>query len=260
MQLTFAAVTAWFLLFTEPVRAQGVMVAFDGGSLQDIVETILPGADSETPFDDVLTWKGESLLVEVTAMTGDAATLLAPTFEANGFEVTACTYYRCSGYLPKINFEAFSVDKNVRAIYPSMAIANQAGSNVSEAVKSLRVDRVRNATPSLTGEGLSIGILSDSFNTLNGYAADIASMDLPSDVQVLKEPNGTFSDEGRGIAQLIHDLVPGAKLFFRTAFEGANDFALGIRQLADAGCNVIVDDIGTYILNGFAVHAFNVSY
>jgi hypothetical protein len=45
------------------------------------------------------------------------------------------------------------------------------------------------------------------------------------------------------MAQLVHDLIPGAKLFFYTAFEGPDDFANGIQALADEGCDVIVDDI-----------------
>ncbi|MCS3823592.1 hypothetical protein GGP92_002301 [Salinibacter ruber] len=44
--------------------------------------------------------------------------------------------------------------------------------------------------------------------------------------------------------QLIHDIAPGARLGFHTAFDGLAGFAQGIRELADAGCTVIVDDVG----------------
>jgi len=56
---------------------------------------------------------------------------------------------------------------------------------------------------------------------------------------------GDGLDEGRAMLQLIHDLAPGAQLFFHTAIEGPQDFADGINALAEAGCDVIVDDIGT---------------
>jgi hypothetical protein len=43
--------------------------------------------------------------------------------------------------------------------------------------------------------------------------------------------------------QLIHDIAPGAKLLFYTAFESPVDFAQGIITLADNGADIIVDDI-----------------
>ena len=43
--------------------------------------------------------------------------------------------------------------------------------------------------------------------------------------------------------EIIHDLAPGAKLFFATAFNGAQSFADNIRALRAAGCDIIVDDV-----------------
>ena len=45
------------------------------------------------------------------------------------------------------------------------------------------------------------------------------------------------------MAQIIHDVAPGAGIVFRTAFFTANDFAKGIRDLKLAGCKIIVDDV-----------------
>ena len=45
------------------------------------------------------------------------------------------------------------------------------------------------------------------------------------------------------MAQLIHDVAPGAAISFYSAFDGYGDFADGIIALADAGATVIVDDI-----------------
>ena len=59
--------------------------------------------------------------------------------------------------------------------------------------------------------------------------------------------SGTNSDEGRAMAQLIHDIAPGSELLFRTAFNGRADFAQGIIDLADAGADIIVDDIGYFL-------------
>jgi hypothetical protein len=190
-----------------------------------------------------LAWKNESLLVEVTATDEGAETLLAHIVEEYGVEMIACSAYTCSIYLPMTNYPAFAPDPSVKSARASMPTTQQAGSKVSEALKSLQVDLVRDTDSTLTGQGLKIGILSDSFNRLNGYAADITSEDLPNDVTVLKELSRPGSDEGRAMAQLVHDLIPGAKLLFRTAAEGPSDFALGIQELADAGCDVIVDEV-----------------
>src|SRR5260221_8690559 len=50
--------------------------------------------------------------------------------------------------------------------------------------------------------------------------------------------------------QIVHDVAPGAYLYFRTGFFSEGDFAVGIKQLKDAGCNVIVDDV-TYMTEPF---------
>ncbi len=100
-------------------------------------------------------------------------------------------------------------------------------------------------------------MLSDSYDCAPGAfepgapftraAQDIANDDLPRDVIVLKDlsdvPSDDCSDEGRAMMQLIHDVAPGSPLAFYTAFESQEDFAAGIRALAAAGSQVIVDDI-----------------
>ena len=63
-------------------------------------------------------------------------------------------------------------------------------------------------------------------------------------VDILKDDdNNNNTDEGRAMAQLIHDVAPGANLAFHTGNFGTANFAQGIIDLADAGANVIVDDL-----------------
>jgi hypothetical protein len=100
------------------------------------------------------------------------------------------------------------------------------------------------------GSGLKVGILSDSFNTNadeypggapDTMATDIANGDLPTATTILTD--GTGEDEGRGMAQLVHDIAPGAAIDFDTADGGDAAFAAHILALAAAGCKIIVDDI-----------------
>ena len=54
------------------------------------------------------------------------------------------------------------------------------------------------------------------------------------------------SGEGTAMLEIVHDLAPGAQLYFATAWLGAASFANNIIALANAGCRVIVDDVGYF--------------
>jgi hypothetical protein len=111
----------------------------------------------------------------------------------------------------------------------------------------------------LDGSGVKVGILSDSFDRDVGAptraAADVASGDLPgagnpcgraTPVGLLDDSYSfaDASDEGRAMAQIVHDLAPGAELEFATAFFPTElGFAENIRALGEAGADVIVDDV-----------------
>lgn len=92
----------------------------------------------------------------------------------------------------------------------------------------------------VSGDGVKVGVLSDSFDALGGAASDRIGGDLP-DVTVLEDRTGT--DEGRAMLQIVHDVAPEADLLFHTAFGGQANFAQGILELAAAGADIIVDDI-----------------
>ncbi|HKD37795.1 MAG TPA: S8 family serine peptidase, partial [Pirellulales bacterium] len=99
-------------------------------------------------------------------------------------------------------------------------------------------------TYGVTGAGIKIGILSDSFNDLGGEGTDIADGDLPAGgVTILREGPSGDTDEGRAMAELIHRIAPGAQLYFATADFGENTFASDIEALKAAGCQIIVDDV-----------------
>ncbi len=99
------------------------------------------------------------------------------------------------------------------------------------------------------GTGVRVGVLSDSASPAR-VAALIGSGDLPPDVFVVPGQVGTGSDEGTAMMEIVHDLAPGAKLFFATALGGQANFANNIRALRFTyHCDVIVDDF-TYFAEG----------
>ena len=115
----------------------------------------------------------------------------------------------------------------------------------SQDVEALRADTAQSLF-GVDGSKLTLGILSDSFDALGGAAADIASNDLPpaKDIQILEDfIDPSAIDEGRAMAQLVHDIAPGAGIQFATAFTGQAGFANNILALQEAGSDIIVDDI-----------------
>jgi hypothetical protein len=107
----------------------------------------------------------------------------------------------------------------------------------------------------INGDGITVGVLSDSFNTASlkvqsppatTAEQDVKTGDLPV-VNVLEDfDNQRFggTDEGRAMCQIVYDLAPHCNLAFATAFVSEIDFANNIVALrALANCDVIVDDV-----------------
>lgn len=138
----------------------------------------------------------------------------------------------------------------VRPLYPPLN--NATGQAITQGDTAMRADKVRDRF-AVDGEGVKVGVLSDSYNSRGGAPADVTEGDLPNDVQVALDYTG--NDEGRAMLQIVHDIAPKAKLVFRTGFQTAGDFAQGITDLSSQSlqggkCDVIVDDI-TYITEPF---------
>jgi hypothetical protein len=108
----------------------------------------------------------------------------------------------------------------------------------------MRTDILRSANH-VDGSGVKVGVLSTSANEVGGgLAASQATGDLPA-VQVLQdELDNMGTDEGRAMLEIVHDIAPGAILAYHSGFNGPQNFADGIHQLAQVGSNVEVDDIG----------------
>ncbi len=133
------------------------------------------------------------------------------------------------------------------------ALGPPGGSVFNAADTAMFTDVVRKRY-NVDGSGVTIGVMSDSYDCLGGAATDVETGDLPLDVEVLKEypfceEDGT--DEGRAMMQLIYDVAPGAKQLFYSAFVSPTDFAAGIQALADAGADIIVDDIRYFTMPMF---------
>jgi subtilisin family serine protease len=140
---------------------------------------------------------------------------------------------------------------------PLLAATECAGLVTSEGDSQLNASAARTAF-NLDGSGVTVGILSDSFDRDAGAAThagdDVASGDLPgagnpcgrtTQVNVFDDTDFGGVDEGRAMGQIVHDLAPGARLAFASATALGSPFAFAgnIRALRNAGADVLVDDV-----------------
>ena len=111
--------------------------------------------------------------------------------------------------------------------------------NTSQGDVAHRANSARR-THNVDGTGIGIGVISNGVRSL---ADRQASDDLPARVTVLPGQGGS-GDEGTALLEIVHDLAPGAELYFATGFGGEARMAENIEALCEAGANVIVDDVG----------------
>lgn len=152
---------------------------------------------------------------------------------------------------------AAGVEAVTEVLTPLVRAADCGGLVRSEGDAQLNAASAR-ASFGVDGSGVEVGILSDSFDraasAATHAAGDVASGDLPGPGSPCgsSTPIGVFEDfaagkdEGRAMAQIVHDLAPGAAIDFATAFTGELQFAANIRALAAAGARVITDDVGYF--------------
>jgi hypothetical protein len=218
-------------------------------------------------------------LVAVDAVTRGDPARLKQALIGLGMEHVAVYANDVGGWLPVNQIEAAGALAELVAIRAAMP-HTRAAMVPSQGDFAQRSDVLRANNAGLDGTGVTVGILSDSFNCYgvyenpangvpasgprgyaqHGFATDDGSFDetngyLPASVNVLQEgaclqygPSYflPFADEGRAMMQIVHDVAPGASLAFYTGANSAADFAAGIGALAAAGAKVIADDIGYF--------------
>ena len=147
-------------------------------------------------------------------------------------------YEAIRAQLPLRAMEMLAALDAIRTIRPADEAVtrkdNTSAGDVSHRAKSART------THRVTGAGIGIGVISDGVRT---HSDRQASGDLPARVTVLPGQAGR-GDEGTALLEIVHDLAPGAELYFATGIGSQAQMAANIEALCKAGANVIVDDIG----------------
>ncbi len=208
-------------------------------------------------------------LVRIRLAKGTTAAIMVPKLAAAGFKLRTLSSIdpsQIEGYLPLSKTRAVSAIVGVAALHAtqrpvhmvassgattrvasaSASSANTFGTVPHQAAVLEKADLVQ--ARGITGAGISVGVLSDSFNTClscsTTAAEDIAAGNLPAaGVTVLAENPFSATDEGRAMLQLVYDIAPGASLGFATAGGGQLSFAENILALrTNFAADIIVDD------------------
>ncbi|MGA2709436.1 MAG: hypothetical protein ABSF86_13655, partial [Steroidobacteraceae bacterium] len=220
----------------------------------------------------------------IDAVTRDDPQALKAALVALGLEHAALYSNDVGGWLPVSQLDAAAARPEVLALRAAMPHRRSpVGPVALQGDFVQRSDVVRSTYPSLDGSGITVGVLSDSFDCYSVYAAngvpasgnqgyapngflatyadDVTSGALPANVHILEEADcmvygapqeSPFTDEGRAMLQIVNVVAPNAGLWFRTGDNGEADFATGITTLASAvsaggaGANIIADDLSYF--------------
>lgn len=267
----------------------GVVVDNEKKVLVDISAEVTPevlelvkshGGEVKGSYAEMKTIVARMPLAAIEALASDARIRAirlpkVPALQGNASPVSSTTRYSrvFDQLLAAVTVPETLTPETVpmRAALPTTNASTVPGFRASVAEGDFR-HRARAArlTFGINGAGLKVGVLSDSFDAYGGgYNHDIKTGDLPGP----GNPNGLTkrielagsgdyfgadaTDEGRAMCQIIHAVLPGAKIYFGSAFTGYFDFANNIRALRgisknpgangnvpDGGCDIIVDDVG----------------
>jgi hypothetical protein len=133
---------------------------------------------------------------------------------------------------------------NVKGVELPIEAVYRTGAVTSAGDQQLRADVVRSRFTAgignlVNGSGVKIGVIS---NGVAHLSSSQASGDLPA-VTVNAAGSG---DEGTAMLEIIHDLAPGAQLYFSSAGGTTVNMINSITWLINQGVDVIVDDVGFY--------------
>jgi len=193
--------------------------------------------------------------VTIDAVAQTNAVALVADLKALGLQDAAVAGRMVSGRLPIAAIPEAAALTDLRFARPGRALLLR-GDATTQGDAAMKADEAR-SNLGVDGSGLTVGVLSDSYDDHDGNPAttasdDVTSGDLPgadnpngftTPIEVLDDSGGPNKDEGRAMLQIIHDIAPGAALSFHTALGGQASMVQGIRDLADAGADIIVDDV-----------------
>jgi hypothetical protein len=115
----------------------------------------------------------------------------------------------------------------------------------SEGDAALNADDVRSQfvsaglnSTAINGTGIKVGVISDGADHRANVGGELPAVTVDPD----RPGDG---DEGTAMLEIVHDLAPGAQLYFSGPLDSA-EMVQSINYLVTQGCNVIVDDLSFF--------------
>jgi hypothetical protein len=217
-------------------------------------------------YDDLKITDAQNRLLVSVVLDGTVAVAdMQRQVTSRGASITAIDSHYRAGVIEAFASADQAVNiaktKGVSAVNLVLKPMHDIGKATTQGIVQHRIDKVPNG---INGDGITVGVLSDSFNTAGGPVKagdDVRSGDLPGPANpfghtqpvVVFEDDPSGNDEGRGMCQIVHDIAPNARLGFATADTGEAGFADNIRSLAglpsgsvskpNFKADVIIDDV-----------------
>jgi Hint domain/Subtilase family len=231
---TIAFAEAGRLDLTAASTFDGQIESFLLSDTIDLLDSIANYASYNATTGQLIVEDNGTLVAALAVQGPSTSMMLETSIDTSG--TGTVIEYPGSGYRP-----GYEIDLGAQAV----------GANTVTATETTA------AGAPINGAGITIGIISDSFNvTVNGVVdpADAATAlgFLPqtgsgaSAVTILQDGSAGDSDEGLAMAEMVHAIAPGAVIEFYAAGNGQDSFAQGVTALVQSGANIIVDDIGFY--------------
>ena len=234
-------------------------------SAQSQVESAQPVASNWSLGGVVQDATGVQVYIQMVEVTESALADLRAL--GVNVEVTDPAQRLVQARVPLTQLEAVaSLSSTTLIRLPDYGLHNRQGSVGTQGDAIVRA-HLRRQEFGATGAGVLVGVISDG---LNGLSASISSGDLPVAGITMPaapltgggisldsplpggtvftstpvgRPDLTAGSEGRAILEIIHDISPGAQLFFAPGLTSSLGFRRAVKWLVAQGVMVIADDI-----------------
>jgi subtilisin family serine protease len=146
-------------------------------------------------------------------------------------------YHVVVAWVDVTRLEELAALDGVRVIRPIEPPEFSIGKATTEGAAIHGTADLQNLSPAFNGTGVKIGVIS---NGVNNWQIARDTGDLPSTIHILNTSTG---DEGTAMLEVLHDIAPGADLYFHDCGSDVYTFMDAVDELVTDGCTVIVDDI-----------------